>query len=171
MQRCRSSRRARAEPCHRFNHRMASLAKRTVCKPTRIAFSAWPSSASPGAKRAWPRSWKVQSGQRCFPPTPGWQLRTSQGAGPSRRYFHPRRPRWHRRRSLGKPVVTSLASSSCPSTLMMTLRSRMKLFVYPTLSSPIFRIFRRRHPRATLGKAAATPMWRTPVTLPPPHAS
>ena len=46
--------------------------------------------------------------------------------------------------------------------------SRMKLSVHLTRYSfsPVLRIFRKRCPRATLGKAAATAIRRAPTTLP-----
>ena len=73
----------------------------------------------------------------------------------------------------GRPVVTLTGSPSYPSTLIMTLRSLMKLSVHLTRfsSSPALLIFRSRHPLATLGKAAAMSMRRAPTMQPHPHAS
>ena len=70
----------------------------------------------------------------------------------------------------GNPVVTLISSPSWPST---TLRSRMKPFVHRTRfsSKPAFLIFRRRHPLATLRKAAATSVRRAPVMTPRFQAS
>lgn len=57
------------------------------------------------------------------------------------------------------------ASLSWPSILMVNLLSRMKQSVHSTKFSfrPMLRIFWSRHPRVTLGGAAATSIRRAPV--------
>ena len=55
------------------NRRVASIAKRTVWSPTRVAFSALVCQCFPPRETAWPRSLRLRSGRRCCPSTEDWR--------------------------------------------------------------------------------------------------